>query len=74
MENKKSGLLDGLILGGLIGVAIGLIFAPVTGDKTRQLIKDRLSELGLDGFVDRFSEALEAGKEEAAKVAKEIEM
>ncbi|MFH1387259.1 MAG: YtxH domain-containing protein [bacterium] len=74
MGNKESGLLDGLILGGLIGVAVGLILAPAAGDKTREMIKERLSQLGLDGMIDRFSEALEAGKEEAVKATKEVEM
>jgi gas vesicle protein len=70
-EKKESNLLDGLILGGLIGAALGIVFAPSAGDETREKIKEKLSELGLDDMIERFSEAFEAGKKEAERVLKE---
>lgn len=70
-ENKQPNLLDGLILGGLIGAALGIVFAPSAGDETRQKIKEKLSQLGLEELMERFSEAFEAGKKEAERVLKE---
>lgn len=70
-EKEQSNLLDGLILGGLIGAALGIVFAPSAGDETREKIKEKLEELGLDELLERFSEAFEAGKKEAERVLKE---
>lgn len=61
-------------MGGLIGTALGILFAPQTGEKNREALKDILKELGLEGFVDRISDAFEAGKEEAERIIKEVEM
>lgn len=66
--------LEGLILGGLIGVAIGILFAPAAGEKTRDFVKEKLKDLELGDILDRFSEAFEVGKEEAERVIKEVEM
>ena len=72
-EGKRSNLLDGLMLGGLLGAALGILFAPVAGDETRQKIKTKLKEMELDEIVDKIGEAFEAGKDEMEKVAKETE-
>lgn len=72
--SKEANLLEGLLLGGLIGAAFGILFAPQAGEKNREALKDILKEFGLEGFVDRISEAFEAGKEEAERVIKEVEM
>lgn len=60
--------MEGMILGGLLGAAIGLVFAPHAGDKTREMIKGKLKEMDLDDIIDRFSEAFEEGKKEADTV------
>ena len=73
-ENKGSHLLEGLLLGGMIGAAIGLMFAPATGEKSRAALKEMLKEVGLDGVVEKFSAAFEAGLEEMAGVVKEEEI
>jgi len=71
-EEKKSHLMEGLIFGGLIGLAAGLIFAPVAGDTTRSKIKEVLNDLDLGEVVDRVSEAFNEGIVEAKKVSEEI--
>jgi len=73
MSEKNNNLLDGLILGGLIGAVLGLLFAPEAGENTRQQLKAKLQEFNLGEIVDRFSEAFSAGREEADKVLNEVE-
>ncbi|MDD4179816.1 MAG: YtxH domain-containing protein [Candidatus Margulisbacteria bacterium] len=74
MENKGSGLLDGLLLGGLIGAALGILFAPKTGEEMRASLQARLKEYGLGDLVESLSEAFEAGKDEAAKFMEEEDL
>ena len=46
MSNKKSGLfISGLLLGSAIGAATGLLIAPRTGKKTRQLVQKSASAI-----------------------------
>lgn len=72
MNSEKSGFFDGLLFGGLLGAALGVVFAPAAGEETRDKIKKKLSALELDDIVDKFSEAFEAGKVEAEKTLKEL--
>jgi gas vesicle protein len=67
-EEKDSGLMEGLLIGGLIGAAVGVLFAPFSGERSRNLIKEKLKDLDLDDIVGRFSEAFEEAKQEAGKV------
>ncbi len=62
-EQQGSSLFEGLLLGGIIGAALGVMFAPAAGEK--------LKELDLDEVIDRFSDAFEEGKKEAERVLKE---
>jgi gas vesicle protein len=70
-EKKGSSLLEGLLLGGMIGAAAGILFAPVAGEESRAKLKTMLQEFGLEGILDRFAEAFEAGKEEMEETMKE---
>ena len=45
MAEKDCGLVNGLLIGGLIGAAIGILFAPKSGKETRQDIADKADEL-----------------------------
>ena len=46
MSNQKSGLfISGLLLGSVIGTATGLLIAPRTGKKARQLVKKSASAI-----------------------------
>jgi gas vesicle protein len=58
MSNSDSGARFGigLILGLAVGIALGFLFAPRTGKKTRELIKDKtadVSETAKDLTADR---------------------
>jgi len=72
--SKDEGFLEGLILGGVIGAAIGILFAPQPGDKSREELKAGLEELGLADIIERIGEAFEVGKEEAIQAIEEAEM
>lgn len=49
MSNNNSGdILSAFLLGGVIGAALGILFAPAPGKKTRQKLNDWLEEAGED--------------------------
>jgi gas vesicle protein len=70
-NNKGSSLGIGLILGTLIGAAMGLILAPQAGEKTRVLLKTKADEWSAKA-KDSYREALKEGKEVAAKAHEEL--
>lgn len=43
--SKKLEFLIGFVVGGLIGAGIGLLFAPQSGEETREILKDKFLEL-----------------------------
>jgi gas vesicle protein len=77
-NNKGSSLGIGLILGTLIGAAMGLILAPQAGEKTRVLLKTKADEWSAKAdewsakAKDSYREALKEGKEVAAKAHEEL--
>jgi gas vesicle protein len=67
-SNDFGAFLIGFIVGGLTGAAVSLLFAPQTGEQTRELIHDKAIELR-----DRASETVEEARlhaEEAFEEAK----
>jgi gas vesicle protein len=66
-DNNGSSFFAGLILGGIIGAVLGLLFAPQPGDKTREQLRGRLDE-----FVSMGKSAWEEGKEAASQKGAEI--
>lgn len=67
-NNDFGAFLIGFIVGGLTGAAVSLLFAPQTGEQTRELIHDKAIELR-----DRASETVEEARlhaEEALEEAK----
>jgi gas vesicle protein len=72
MGGEGNTFFDGLLAGGLLGVGLGVIFAPMTGEKMREEIKKKMKELDLDEIVDKFSKAFEAAKNEAEAKKKEL--
>jgi gas vesicle protein len=41
MEDKNKEFLSGLVLGGVLGVVIGMMITPHTGEETRHILKDK---------------------------------
>lgn len=54
-------LVKGLLIGGLIGAAIGVLFAPKSGKETRQDIADKADEL-LSKAKEEYEKAVEKSK------------
>lgn len=65
-ENKGSGL-GGFILGGLAGVALGLLFSPKEGSSLRQDLKEKSKDL-----TESARDMVERGKEDPKKVLTEL--
>ena len=68
--------LAGFIVGGLVGAAVALIFAPQSGDETRARLRERGIELrdSAEGFsveAKKRAEGLAGGVQEKSKVALE---
>ena len=48
-KEDQSGLFfNGLMIGGVIGGVLGLLFAPLKGDETRSKIKEKINSLNID--------------------------
>jgi len=58
----------GLLSGALIGGVIALLYAPKTGKETRQLIKDKVTEV-VDAFKEKTSEVVDTVMEEASEAS-----
>lgn len=42
--SKQSCFFEGFIIGGIVGAAIGLLYAPSAGSKTREALQSKLNE------------------------------
>ena len=68
--NRDSGLgsfLAGVVIGGLIGAAIGLLLAPQTGDQLREHVGDFV-----DGKKAEWDEAINEGRAAADQARAEL--
>ena len=85
MSSRDSGSLDfmvGFVFGGLVGAFVGLLLAPQSGEQTRAQLAERGIELRdelqekvptiVEEQKGRVQEAIERGKEAAAKKRQEI--
>lgn len=61
MTDKNSDVLKGLFVGGLIGVALGILFAPKSGKETREDITHKANEM-LTKAKDEYEKATEKSK------------
>ena len=61
MAERDWDLVKGLVIGGLIGAAIGILFAPKSGKETRQDIADKADEL-LAKAKEEYEKAAEKSK------------
>lgn len=85
MSSRDTGSLDfmvGFVVGGLVGAVVGMLLAPQSGEQTRAQIAERGIELRdelqekvpviVEEQKGRVQEAIERGKEAAAKKRQEI--
>jgi gas vesicle protein len=66
-ENNGPNFLTGLLLGGIIGAVLGLLFAPQPGEQTREQLRGKVDE-----FVSLGKSAWEEGKEAATQKGEEL--
>ncbi|OGC11270.1 hypothetical protein A3K48_01940 [candidate division WOR-1 bacterium RIFOXYA12_FULL_52_29] len=72
-DQDDNNLLVGLLAGGLIGGVLGLMLSPSIGEKSRELIKQKIHEFNLGEVLDRFAEAFSVGLDEAEKIKEDHE-
>jgi gas vesicle protein len=78
VSDSRGDFLTGLLVGGVIGLAVGVLFAPAAGDETRQSIRARTDgavsrvRAGADGVGDRVREGLNRARDGAAQLASEV--
>jgi gas vesicle protein len=76
MSESNGDLLKGLIVGGLIGAALGILYAPKSGKETREDIAHKTEEL-LNKAKEEYEKAVEKSKlayESATKRLQELEL
>ena len=76
MSEKNGDLLKGLLIGGLIGIVAGILYAPKSGKETRENI-GRIADDLLYRAKDEYEEAVEKSKEAyeaAVKRLKDLEL
>lgn len=61
MMDKNGDLLKGLLIGGLIGMALGIMFAPKSGKETREDITRKANEM-LAKAKEEYEKAAETSK------------
>lgn len=70
-KDNVIGFSIGLLSGAVIGGVIALLYAPKTGKETRQLIKDKTTEV-VDAAKEKTSEVVGAVKEKTIEVVGEV--
>jgi gas vesicle protein len=76
MSERNGDLLKGLLIGGLIGAVVGILYAPKSGKETREDIVRTTEDL-LSRAKDEYEKAIEKSKaayEAALKRMKELEL
>ena len=76
MSERTGDLLKGLIIGGLIGAALGILYAPKSGKETREDIARKTEDL-LDKAKEEYEKAIAKSKlayESAIKRLHDLEL
>ena len=76
MSERSGELLKGLVIGGLIGVGLGILYAPKSGKETREDIARKTEDL-LGKAKEEYEKAVEKSKrayELAVKRLEELEL
>jgi len=71
-KDSAKGFGIGLLVGAVIGGVIALLYAPKTGKETRQLIKDKVTEVTevVDAVKGKTTEVVDAVKESASEISR----
>jgi gas vesicle protein len=75
MSNRTDDFIKGLLIGGLVGAVVGILYAPKSGKETREEIGRKADEL-MEKAKEEYEIALEKSKkayESAVKRLKEME-
>ena len=65
-NGKASGFITGILLGGVLGSAVAILFAPMSGKRLRRKISS-----ATDDLIEDVNEYVENGKEKADELLKE---
>ena len=68
-KDNAIGFGIGLLAGAVIGGVIALLYAPKSGKETRQLIKDRATEV-MGAVKEKSSEVMDTVKEAASEASR----
>ncbi|MCK9196942.1 MAG: YtxH domain-containing protein [Syntrophales bacterium] len=71
MSNKIEGFIKGIILGGVMGVAVGVLYAPQSGRKTRRDINEKAAKL-LTEAKEEYEAALKKSSKAYDSVVKQL--
>ena len=77
-ESEKSNFGTGFLVGALVGVIAVMLFAPQSGEKTRDQLKEKALDLKehaeemIDQAKEIAGEAIEEGKEAASRAKAEL--
>ena len=67
MANNKSDFLAGLLIGGALGAALALLYAPQSGDETREKLKQKGEDI-----KDKTSDTYEKARTRATEVGETL--
>ncbi|MFH1368566.1 MAG: YtxH domain-containing protein [Elusimicrobiota bacterium] len=68
-ENNSGEVILAFLLGGIIGAAAGILYAPKTGKETREKLRDLAGDLG--GKIEHFGEEMKSKAEGIVSEGKE---
>jgi gas vesicle protein len=64
-SEKLNGFITGLLIGGVVGSALAMLYTPFTGKKLRKKISSKADDL-----MEDVNDIVDAGKEKAEEVIK----
>jgi gas vesicle protein len=71
MSDNSRDLLAGLLIGGLIGAALGILYAPKSGKETRDEIAGKAKDF-VDKAKEEYEKAIEKSKEAYEAAVKQL--